>query len=219
MAIFDDFDLENNSDDLDGIDDGFNIGSPSSSTDSDSSSALEDFSDFGDTSAAQTANEVSGGKQQVIKTAVIIIGAGVLIFALGFGIVRMVKGTAARSNPENQPSTTQQQPSPQAPVQNTANNSNGWIAFGKEDAIAFNEETLASTFTVTDIKHYAKVVDGENNLMVKTVLTGSLSGFIGTYELEIPYEKGCLLSVGNYFNVDVNVGEFNGKRVVGEIKY
>lgn len=75
------------------------------------------------------------------------------------------------------------------------------------------------TFTITSIEHKARAVDTNNNLVVITTLQGSISGLSGTYELDIPYNKGVELVVGNSFTVHVQLGTYNGKTVVGEIQY
>ena len=79
---------------------------------------------------------------------------------------------------------------------------------------------MQSTFSVTAIKHYVKVIDNSNNIELKTVLYGALAGFTGTYELEIPYSKGSKLNIGDYFTVSVQIGSMpNGKTIIGDIKY
>jgi len=103
---------------------------------------------------------------------------------------------------------------------NTSNNSNktdGWTEITSYETIEFYSEYQEHMFTITEIKHYAKLTD--NTLVVKTELTGSLSGMSGTYKIDVPYNKGCLLNIGNEFSVKVLKGSFNGKNVVGDIKY
>ena len=74
-------------------------------------------------------------------------------------------------------------------------------------------------FTVTNIKNYVKVIDSESNLMIKTILKGSLSGFLGMYELEVPYNKGKLLNLGTSFKVKVQVGTYKDRVIIGDIEY
>ena len=92
-----------------------------------------------------------------------------------------------------------------------------WTVIDDKQEIVFNGEYKELMFFITGIEHRAKLVD--NSLIVKTVLTGSLSGMSGTYELDVPYHKGVKLLVGQEFNVKVLIGSFNGKTVVGDIKY
>lgn len=207
MADFDDgFDFNTSEDTDDGFGDFFNEETNSDNTDS-------GFGDFGG-GQQQTVNEASNGKSAVLKQAIIIAIIGIIIMTLTFGIVKWLTGSKnePKENVVNPPSQTDN--IPQNNVQ-----TNSWSQFSAADNLTFNENYVDSVFTVTSINHYVKVVDSEKNLMVKTVLTGTLSGFVGTYEIEVPYSKGSLLSIENYFNVEVQIGNFNGKKVVGEIRY
>ena len=214
MARNNDFDFEddifggsdNNDSDFGlGLSDGFG-----SSNDSDS--------EFGDFGVSSEQHEISDGKSQVIRQAAVIAIIGLLLIALGFGLVKWLTGGKDKpEQPTQQQTVVNQQQNPQPQVSNQSNN--GWSKFSSADSLRFYEDWMAAEFTITAINHYVKIVDSENNLSVKTVLTGSISGFIGTYELEVPYYKGYQLSVGNHFKVQVQVGESNGKMVVGEIKY
>ena len=94
-----------------------------------------------------------------------------------------------------------------------------WVLITDSEAIEFSEEYMECTFTVTSIEHIARPMDTNNNLVVVTRLQGSLSGMAGTYELFIPYNKGIKLVVGNRFTVFAQIGTYNNKTVVGEIKY
>lgn len=99
------------------------------------------------------------------------------------------------------------------------NSSNDWIEITSEESVVFNDEYYEMTFTITEIKHLTRLVDTNKNLVVKTRLRGSISGLSGTYELDVPYNKGVKLVVGNNFTVHVQLGTFNSKTVVGEIRY
>jgi hypothetical protein len=207
----DDFDFE--------LDDGtdMGIGDDYGLDDNKTDDSDDDFGEFNN-GDAQNVNEISEGKSTVIKQGLIIAIIGVLIILVTLTIVRAFTGDSKKQSSttsQNSSSTTQS-------VQTSGtsySNSTGWKEFTKTDNIIFNTDYVSSTFTVTSIKHYAKIVDSENNIEVKTELTGSLAGFIGTYTIEVPYSKGILLSSGNHFDVLVQVGDYNGKIVVGEIKY
>lgn len=93
----------------------------------------------------------------------------------------------------------------------------GYTEITGEDDIELNDSLSDLTFTITDIKHYAK--SDETALRVKTVLKGAISGYTGTYELEVPYSKGIKLSIGDSFNVKCRLGSYNGKNVIEEISY
>ena len=94
-----------------------------------------------------------------------------------------------------------------------------WTVITNKEDVQFNKEYSDMTFTITSIEHRARSVDTNNNLVVITNIQGSISGLSGTYELNIPYDKGVKLVVGSSFTVHVQLGTYNGKTVVGEIKY
>ena len=97
-----------------------------------------------------------------------------------------------------------------------------WTEITSSENVVFNENTTEMTFTVTGITHKARAVDASETLVVKTTLTGSISGLPGTYELDIPYDKGVKiesLGIGTQFTVHVQLGSYNGRTVVGNITY
>lgn len=94
-----------------------------------------------------------------------------------------------------------------------------WIEVTDSESVDFPGSYTDMTFTVTSVKHYARSVDANNNLVIKTTIQGSISGLSGTYTLDIPYEKGVKLSVGNQFAVSVQMGTYNGKTIIGDITY
>lgn len=102
-------------------------------------------------------------------------------------------------------------------TQVTNNKDTAWTELSGNEDIQVFDEYKDFTFTITDIKHYARLAD--NTLVVKTELMGSISGMSGTFTVDIPYNKGKQLSIGNEFSVQVLLGSFNGKNVVMDIKY
>ncbi len=127
---------------------------------------------------------------------------------------------------QQQQNTTQQTPVQNMNVNNImqqgvpqeqSSSKDGWKEITDKEQVEFNVEPTDLTFTVTGIKHYAKVSD--NIVLIETRLTGSLSGVSGTYEIKVPYDKGIKLAIGNEFTVHVQLGNFNGKTVIGEVRY
>lgn len=109
-------------------------------------------------------------------------------------------------------------------INNVKEGENIWTEITSKDAeyISFKEDYVEMEFTVTNIKHKARAVDASEALVVKTTLSGSISGLPGTYELDIPYNKGIKieeLGIGTHFKVQVQLGEFKGRTVVGDITY
>lgn len=120
---------------------------------------------------------------------------------------------------ENNQYVEQPSTNTQTTVTNVVQDEFVWSTITDSEQVTFNNEYTDMVFTVTGIEHRARAVDANNNLLVKTTLTGSVSGLSGTYQLDVPYNKGIKLVVGNSFNVHVQLGSYNGKTVVGEIKY
>lgn len=104
-------------------------------------------------------------------------------------------------------------------ITNKVDNEFTWTIITNSENVQFNDEYSDMIFTVTKIEHKARVVDTNNNLVIKTTIQGSISGLPGTYELDIPYDKGIKLVVGDNFTVHVKLGTYNEKTVVGEIQY
>lgn len=104
-------------------------------------------------------------------------------------------------------------------VVNTKDNNFTWSEITDSENVVFTDEMVEMQFTITDIQHLARVVDTNGNLVVKTKLLGSISGLSGTYELDIPYDKGIKLVVGKSFTIRVQLGTFSDKTVVGNIEY
>lgn len=165
--------------------------------------------------------EESGGTSEVVKIGIIMIIVAIVLIILTFVIRGALKGKP-KNKVESNPIQAVSQQVPEQGNQNIVQTeNNGWIPFNTTNgSVDFQDERLDSTFTVTKVTHYAKVAtsDGEYVTM-KTILTGNLSGLVGTYELEIPYNKGTRINVGNSFSVAVEHGEYDGKFVVGEIEY
>lgn len=102
---------------------------------------------------------------------------------------------------------------------NYVSNEFDWVSITANENIQINSSTSDMVFTVTSIEHKARTVDTKGNLVVKTRLLGSISGMTGTYEIDIPYNKGNKLVVGDSFTVKVLLGTFKDKTVVVDIRY
>lgn len=224
MAGFDDLDFgdvfeDSGSDFGSGSSSGFGDFDDSDDMDFNQSDSMS--GDLGDFESQQLTSGSAGDKKAVIKQAAIIASVGIFVIVLAFVLVRGLTSDKGK----DKHNTTQQTQSAntqgnQQSVQNTQSSStNDWKRFDKAAGLEFSTEYMEATFTITGISHYVKVADDAGSLEVKTELTGSISGLTGTYNLEVPYYKGCQLSKLDKFNVKVQVGDYNGKFVVGEIKY
>lgn len=94
-----------------------------------------------------------------------------------------------------------------------------WMEVTDSENIIFDSTYTEKVFSITTVKHYARTVDSANNIVIKTTLTGSISGLPGTYTIEIPYSKGVKLKSGNSFTINVLMGTYNDKIVIGDITY
>lgn len=95
---------------------------------------------------------------------------------------------------------------------------NQWEEISTDNGVEFNKE-LKGTFTVTSVRHYAKVAVSNKEVVLKSVVTGSISGLSGTYEIELPYTKARYLKIGDTFEVKYHCGVKEGVMFIGEIEY
>lgn len=199
MDDFDDFDLSSGFDDPADQD-----------IENQSDSELGDF-------ASEASEGLTQDKADFKRTALTIIAIGVILLLLVLSFMRIFGG--GKKKPTDTPVNNNQTVVNNEVTQPSANSySDGWVSIDKTE-IAFSEEYVPTQFFITGIEHVARVVDEENNLEIKTILTGSIYGYPGTYKLDIPYYLGYPLVTEKPFDVQVQVGKFNGKTVIGNIKY
>lgn len=213
---------------------------------SSSSSGSFSDSDSGDPSDTFSVDDIqfdpnaspddSDGKKSVVKTGVIIVVAGLTLMLVSALLYTRVFNKSEAEDSVNQHSEsrqeTQKNPSTsnksnsqsgqtsnnqQSSSQGTKQSSDGWSEIGADEQISFNDGAVELTFTVTNVKSYARVI-GENSIEVKTVLTGSLSGLEGTYQVEVPYTYSGYVTVGSVLKAQVRIGNFNGRNVVNDIE-
>lgn len=239
----------NGSDNLESLDSFDDSSFDDSSNDFDSSSGDFSNSDdllSGDDTALGNDLDSQGGLK---KTAVIMIIIGVIVVIGVFCLARVIlkkddvpqpqvtqsASTNAVTQPLVQQTTVNAQEimggnntqsnagSSDIAVGNTGSsienyNDSYWISINGADQMVFSEPQEVE-FRITDIKHYIAKAEGSDNYVVKSTLQGSLAGYSGTFHLDVPYEKGTLLQVGQQFTVYITVGTWNGKTVIGEINY
>ena len=157
----------------------------------------------------------SGDKNKIIKTAILAIGAGLLIVIIAFSVNRVGRN---KSNKSSNTTTKKQVENSVSNINTVSQKKNDWVQFGADDVIEF-ETTITSSFTITEIKHYALVTNSSNDKQLKSVLTGNISGLVGTYEIDIPFEKAQKLVVGTVFEVSYKMKTLNGYSVISSIEY
>ena len=161
-------------------------------------------------------------KKALSKNSIILIAVGVVIVIIVIIVASRLGKKSHDANEIMSSGRTNTQPAnnSQPTVNITTSTDNGfvWSDITASEDVEFGQN-VDLVFTVTNIRHRARAVDTNNNLVIKTTLQGSLSGMSGTYELDIPYDKGVKLVVGDSFTVHVQLGTYKGKTVVGEISY
>lgn len=104
---------------------------------------------------------------------------------------------------DTQPQQPQQpQPQPQTPVQPKPDPTQ-WQVIGNTDSYSFVETRLGE-FVVKDLKLYYR---NESGLQVRSVATGTLDGYPGVYEVEVPRSAALFdkITVGYKFVVSFDV--------------
>lgn len=244
FGSFDGFDGDDNQGDFgfDSSDNGVGNDSNGGFGNSDFDDNSQDFSNSDELLNTGENTDGSGNSGSIKKTAIIMIAVGIVVI---IGVLCLARAVLNKDKPNSTVTNTGTSVSTQAPVQQTTVNAqelmggnntqtkpvqsnsnnvsqsydnNYWINIDGADQIVFGE-TTAVQFHITDIKHYIANVEGSDNYVVKSTLKGSLAGYSGTFQLDIPYAKGTLLQVGQEFTAYITVGSWNGKTVIGEIKY
>lgn len=154
------------------------------------------------------------------KNTIIVIIAGLIIIIAALMIWKKASASGQKmvytqsADEVSQESNYQQ--SNNIAESNVSNSSSEWTTLSGDQTID-NIKEVESQFTVTSIEHLAR--KSGNEMQIKTHLRGSLSGLTGVYDLDVPYEKGTKLKVGDVFTVTVEVGSYNDSTVVGVIRF
>ena len=74
----------------------------------------------------------------------------------------------------------------------------GWIKFqSNQDAVVYQPDYVAATFTVTKVSHYVNVSDADTDyIQIKSTLSGQIQGLPGAYDIDVPYNLGSKVQVG-----------------------
>lgn len=97
----------------------------------------------------------------------------------------------------------------------------GWVKFqSNQDAVIYQQDYVAATFTVTKVANYVNVSDADTDyIQIKQTLSGQIQGLPGTFQIDVPYNLGSNVQVGQSFDVQVLYGTYNGRTVVGDVRY
>lgn len=178
--------------------------------------------DFGDTKKAeetktfQTALSLDKKEdtKSVKKTAIIASAIGIGVIILGFALVTLVKPKESTNIKHNVTDVDNKPPV----IVNKTQEQNEWVELKQDDYLSMNKE-VNSRFTVTSIKHLAKKINENNVILVKSIVKGNISGLVGTYEVEMPYDKAKYLKNGTEFKITYTMMEKNDVKIIGEIRY
>lgn len=159
-------------------------------------------------------------RKSILKTAFISIGVGAVIILVAlFIFARVGKGpTEPKSTPTQRPVQTQTPSNQVVEPPSQATSYNNWVEFRSEYDTDFST-VISSTFTVTNIQNFACVVNENNDKIVKSIITGNISGLIGTYEAEIPYDIGRHITLGTTVKCEYSLWAQDGVKVIGGIKF
>ncbi len=218
-----------------------------------SSSSSQSTSQYSSSDFEESSDDNQASQKKLGKRAFLFIGIGIVMLLLVFAISGAINKGSQKSKQQKQPvqqsgkssssnesasdilnsgrqntsqsGTQSQQQTPSKAVTTVKDGEFNWSEITSTENITYSNNGYTElTFTVTDIKHYARMADESNSTLVtKSVVKGAIAGFPGTYTLEIPYSKGVKLdsklkSDGILqFNVYVKIGEFNGKRVIDDV--
>lgn len=176
----------------------------------------DSFDDI-DTEENSNDSEIADGSKN--RTVVVIILAIVLIIVASI-IYRVYKSSISNNESTNTDNVSNNYDSSTDDT-STHNiteyeSDNTWSSVDSNQNITDNN-SINTVFTVTSMQHQARV--NSNEIEIRTIVTGSISGFTGTYEIIIPYNKGAKLEVADTFDICVYTGKYGEKTVVTGIEY
>lgn len=138
------------------------------------------------------------------------------------------------------PEQINQQSTPQAPAQPTTpsqsneglvgsipnnmeidgsiKNKEEWIEFS--DTLNMQFESIADAdFTVTNIQNFVKVTSSRGDKMLRSVVTGNITGLAGEYEAEMAYDIASKLQVGTVIKIKYRYTMSDENVTIGEILF
>lgn len=160
------------------------------------------------------------------KRRLIIGGIGLAIVIVVFTVAGLVKASREKGgevayenetiavNPSDSQVKTVETPV-QQPIQQQVQYNDGWTTIDADKNVDLSSE-VSGVFTVTSVKHMAR--SNGNETEVKTIVSGSISGLTGKYELELPYSLARFLTVGNTLKLKYKIGQINGNSIISDLK-
>lgn len=100
----------------------------------------------------------------------------------------------------------------------TQNNvSDTWIEYEDSGDLEFSRVT--SEFTVISINYYAKILNDNNDKIIRCTAKGNISGLDGTFEVDIPYNKAHLIKRGTRLKISYAYQNRKNSLIVNEINF
>ena len=218
---FDDSQFDN----MDDIESGDNVETDSQGSNSDNNStenlniSLDDIDD----GYPEQPKDNGDKKKNLIKTSLIVAAGGLVIILIAFVVNRGAKKDTidTYSNTDNieiEEDTPIATDVPISPNDVHGSSNNSWVEFDGSLDVS-NSTEIESSFTVTDINYYAMVANDKSDKQVRSVVTGNISGLVGTYELDIDFDVAQKLTIGAVFKITYKLANNNSYKVISSINY
>lgn len=173
---------------------------------------------FGEKAESKGASGGAVGSKEVFKTACISIALGFTIIVISLFAIRAFKGRQPDKPIEQVEEKGYIQEFRDTVVGSIKQDSSKWVEFSASQDITM-DIPIKSNFTVIKIKHMAMQVNDDRDMMIKSVVSGNISGLVGYFEIEMAYDKAKYLKAGDLFNIEYTLGEMGDTRLIGDIKY
>jgi hypothetical protein len=178
---------------------------------------VDDFSDF--------ENEIESSDSEIRnpkKVAIISVIAGVVVISLALAIGNIgnkMKASNSSSSEKTESKEVAVTPAVKNSNSSSSNNTtNDWVLIdGISDMQISGEKE--SDFTVISIKNYAKVQNGNGDKVIRSIANGYVGGLVGTYEIEIPYDKAVNVKAGTQLKVSYNYAIRNEAMIITSLKF
>lgn len=196
------------------------------------SSGLDGNSDLKGTGSniIDESQAVEEKNNQITQVAIYgIIIAVVVIIAVC--LVARLRNKALENTGSNKAGYEEQYTNTKPAKQDNANSSSGQTSSGQASggqvASSWSKITYDSswkfsdpvegTMTVTAVDTYAKILSN-GEVQIRTEVTGSIAGLLGTYSMEIPSEVTSVVTVASMLNVTYQIAESGNNRIVTNIQ-
>lgn len=200
----------------------------------------DNFDDFEEDSLDDTENnedssvdENEAERKKSKRVAIMAVVAGLVVLVLCFGVGRIAKNKRiADSNKSSVVSTEQKsnkvskdtdskkvvEEKKQVNTSDNKGSSQGsWVEIEYDNELKFKGPVYGD-FTVVSIKSYGKLINENGDKIIKTIAKGNISGLVGYYEIDIPYNKAGSIPVGTVLKVSYNIVDKESGYIIDNLK-